>query len=111
MEENIINKTYDFLLYLIPQIEKFPRSQKFLIADRIETNILDILNHLIRAYYSKKNSKVTELTETNIRLEQLRFLFRLCHDMKLISHKKFGILSEKLNEIGKMCGGWLKSIS
>lgn len=30
--ENILTKTYDLLLYAIPQLNKFPRSHKFLIT-------------------------------------------------------------------------------
>ncbi len=52
-EVDAITKLYDFLLWIIPKLEKFPRSQKFLIADRIETVLLDILDLLIEAAYSK----------------------------------------------------------
>ncbi|MBW2647803.1 MAG: hypothetical protein JRE23_16860 [Deltaproteobacteria bacterium] len=52
-EVNAITKLYDFLLWIIPKLEKFPRSQKFLIADRIETALLDVLDLLIEAAYSK----------------------------------------------------------
>jgi hypothetical protein len=48
-----ITLTYDLLKWSIPTIEKFPRSQRFLLGDRIENNILDILELLIRANYSK----------------------------------------------------------
>ena len=35
--ETILTLTYDFLLYLIPQLSKYPRDQKFVLGDRIET--------------------------------------------------------------------------
>ncbi len=43
-EVDAITKLYDFLLWIFPKLEKFPRSQKFLIADRIETVLLDVLD-------------------------------------------------------------------
>ena len=46
-EVDAITKLYDFLLWIIPKLEKFPRSQKFVIADRIETVLLDVLDLLI----------------------------------------------------------------
>ena len=36
-----------FLLWLIPAVEKFPRSQKFLLGDRIQNAALDVLERLI----------------------------------------------------------------
>ena len=34
-EIDAITKLYDYLLWMIPKLERFPRSQKFLLADRI----------------------------------------------------------------------------
>lgn len=34
---------YRFLLWLVPAVEKFPRSQKFLLGDRIQSVALDVL--------------------------------------------------------------------
>ena len=43
-EVDAITKLYEFILWIIPKLEKFPRSQKFLIADRIEIVLLDVLD-------------------------------------------------------------------
>jgi len=50
-----------FLRRIIPQLEKFPRNQKFLLGDRIENHILDLLELFIKAFYSPKNHKVNLL--------------------------------------------------
>ena len=34
---------YRFLLWLVPTVERFPRSQKFLLGDRIQGATLDVL--------------------------------------------------------------------
>lgn len=31
-----LEKTYQFLLWLIPTVEKFPKTQKFLLGDRMQ---------------------------------------------------------------------------
>ncbi len=108
-QENIILKTFELLKYSIPLLEKLPRSQKFIIGDRIETKMLDIQEKLIEAYYTKHN-KVDILRNVNIQLEQLRYLVRLLHEMKYVNTEKYGTLSEKINEVGRMCGGWEKSL-
>ncbi len=41
-----------FLLWLIPTVEKFPRSQKFLLGDRIQTEALRVQDALIEATYT-----------------------------------------------------------
>ena len=53
-EVDDITKLYDFLLWIIPKLEKFLRSQKFFIAaERIEAVLLDVLDLLIEAAYCK----------------------------------------------------------
>lgn len=36
-----LDKAYQFLVWLVPTVEKFPRSQRFLLGDRIQTMALD----------------------------------------------------------------------
>jgi hypothetical protein len=44
-----IEAHYQFLAWLVPTIEKFPKSHKFTIGDRIETIAFDVLEALIQA--------------------------------------------------------------
>jgi len=107
-KEDILTKTYDLLLYLIPQLAKFPRDQKFLLGDRIEALLLDYLEDMIQAYYSKE--KISILEKSNLKLERLRYLVRLSHDLKCVSHERYGFVSEKINELGRIAGGWRKAV-
>jgi hypothetical protein len=40
--DNILTRLQDLLVYLIPQLNKFPRDQKFVPGERIETKLLDV---------------------------------------------------------------------
>jgi hypothetical protein len=46
---NILTKLQDLLVYLIAQLNKFPRDQKFVLGDRIETKLLDVQEDCLRA--------------------------------------------------------------
>lgn len=105
-EVDAVAKLYDFLLWIIPKLEKFPRSQKFLIADRIETIMLDVLELLIEAAYSKR--KAGPLRAANLKIEQLRYLIRLSKDLKLLSLKSYEFSARSIDGVGVSVGGWLK---
>lgn len=105
-KETIITKTYDLLKYSIPILSRFPRDQKFLLGDQFQKLLTDILDAFIEAYYSRK--KLPILLPVNLQLEKLRYRIRLSHDFNFISHKQYGQLSEKVDEIGRMLGGWIK---
>jgi len=105
-EVNALTKTYDLLLWIIPQLEKFPKSQKYLLGDRIETVLLDIMDLIIQSIYTK--NKASFLKKANLKIEKLRYLIRLTTDLKYLSIKKYEYVSRCLNEIGSEIEGWLK---
>ena len=82
------------------RVEKFPRSQKFTLGDRIVNISLDTLDVLIEATYTRK--RLPLLQKANVQLEKLRFLIRLCHDFKLLSTKQYTYISNEINEVGKL---------
>ena len=82
----IITKVYDFLLYLIPQISDLPRSQRYLLGDRLELAAFDVLEILLEACYSQ--SKLPLLKTANVKLEKIRYYIRLSKDLKLISMQR-----------------------
>lgn len=102
-----LEKCYQFLLWLIPAVEKFPRAQKFLLGDRIQGMALDVLECLIEATYSK--NPALHLNQTNLHLEKLRYLFRLAHDLKCFDGRRYEFAARAVDEIGKLAGGWLKA--
>lgn len=52
-KETVVTHTYDLLKYIVPQLLKFPRAQKFVLADKIQQNLTYILELLIEAYARK----------------------------------------------------------
>ena len=73
-QEDIVNRVYQFLVEMIPRLEKLPRSQKFLIADRLESMILDLLQALTEAYYTTREPEVPKFTQAKGRSMILRLL-------------------------------------
>ena len=98
---------YRFLLWLVPAVERFPRSQKFLLGDRIQCVALDVLERLIEATYTKQRSD--HLAKANLGLEKLRFLFRLARDLRCLDHRRYEHAARNLDETGRKVGAWSKT--
>ena len=81
-QEAIVQKNYEFLLHILPQLSKFPRNQQFLLTDMMQTKLMDLQDAYIKAYYAVRKEKGEILRECNFGLEQLRYLARLLHDLK-----------------------------
>ena len=77
---------YRFLLWLVPMVERFPRSQKFLLGDRTQATVLGVLDSLIEATCTRQRGP--HLACANLGLEKLRFLMRLAHDLGHPDHRR-----------------------
>lgn len=98
---------YRFMLWLVPTVERFPRSQKYLIGDRLQTTALGVFETLIEATYTRNRDPL--LVRANLGLEKIRFLFRLATDLKLIDLRRYEYAARGLDEIGRLVGGWRKA--
>jgi hypothetical protein len=102
----VITKLYDLILWLMQQIPKFPRSHRFVLGDRIEQGVLDVLELLIEAAYTR--NKADLLKRTNLQLEKVRYLIRLSKDLELLSLRQYHYVAQHIDEVGRMVGGWLQ---
>ena len=82
-----------------------------MLADRIQSQLLDFLEGLIEAYYSDKERKKPLLKSSNLQLEKLRYLVRLSKDLQCIDLQRYEVISKKMDDIGRQVGAWLKGIS
>jgi len=98
---------YQFLLWLVPTLEKFPRSQKFLLGDRLQAQALSVLDSLIAATYSRE--RAGHLRAANLELEKLRFGMRLAKDLRHLDFSRYEFAARAIEEIGRLVGGWLKT--
>lgn len=102
----IFQKSYDLFKLLHQYIAKFPRSEKYCLSQKIKNTSINFLDQIIRA--NNARNKRPYLEEASQLLEILRIYLRLCYDLKLIGLRRYEIISKRINEIGRMLGGWLK---
>ena len=95
-----------FIRWLIPTVEGFPKSQKFLLGDRMQNTALDVLERLIEATYGV--NRATNLKAANLGLEKLRHLFRLASDLRHIDKRRYEYAARELDGVGRMVGGWIR---
>lgn len=103
----IFEKVYQLVLWLYPTIQKFPKSQRFVLGQQIENTALDILRGIIRA--NAEPDKLPLLKSASVDLDTLRILLRLAKDLKFLSIRQYAFAAELVNEVGKLLGGWIKS--
>jgi four helix bundle protein len=109
----IFVKTYDLLLWLLPTTTKFPREQRFVLAQRVQETALALQERLIEAGSLPQNDrrgKLARLQQANIELTKLRFHLRLCRDLELLKPNQHQHVSQMVDEVGRLLGGWFKAL-
>lgn len=110
MEElKILQKTFDMMNYAYPALAQYPKGEKFaLVADikRCMDVMLERINEANKKYYKK-----TTLQELDVEVEKLKAYVRLSYNLGFLPPKKYEQWSGLVVEIGRMVGGWIKSVS
>src|SRR3989344_125619 len=86
----------------------FPKSDRFL-GQKVETVILEILELLLSASYSDRQTKHILLKKASEKVDLLKYLIRIAFEIKALNLKMYINLEENILIIGKMLGGWIRS--
>ena len=71
---------------------------------------MEIVEFSVAASYLNRGQKFPYVQKAVLKLDILKFILQVSWEIKALDNKKFIVLSEKLDEIGKMLGGWRKSL-
>ncbi len=112
MQENILNKIYDFWKVLLPVAGKFPKQYKFVLGERMQNLASELMELSVEAYFSPGGTEAKQvlLQKANLKVELMRRYLRLSFDLGLVSMASLERLQRSVDEIGRMIGGWLRSI-
>lgn len=92
---------------IVPHISKGAR---YTIGSRIENKFLDLLELAYSAYFTEKEKKAEKILQCILILDTLKFIISVAWEGKLISNKHCEDVALKLDEVGKMFGGWKKNL-
>jgi hypothetical protein len=88
----------------------FPKSHHFTVGSKIDCIFLDCIELSFLASYANGEEKINLVGKTISRLDLLKLLLQLVWETKCLDNNKYGVLSENLDEIGKMLGGWKRQL-
>lgn len=108
-ELKIRQKTEDMIAYAYEALRQFPKSERHTLAADIKHCMFRLLRLIIET--NKRYYKKTALQEMDVELDLLRSYVRLAMSLGFLPFKKYEVWSGYLAEIGRMLGGWMKSVS
>ncbi len=82
-----IEAHFQFILWLTQTVDKFPRSQRFILGDRIQTTALDVLEDLIEATYTR--DRRGHLARANLGIEKMRYFCRIAVELHYLDKRRY----------------------
>ena len=101
-----VQKAYDLGKEILPRVAKYPKEYRYSLGERLNDNALDIIELLVQATYTREKARL--LDQANVKLERMRFLLRLSHELGALSTKGFEHVMKMVTELGRQIGGWRK---
>ena len=103
----VVESCHELLLWLIPQLDGFPRNRRFTLGERLESTLIQVLELLVQAAYSR--DKRTPLALAKSRLAVVRHLWRLSFQLQVVSLRRYEYGAGLIDGVGRQVGGWLRS--
>ncbi|WP_286796602.1 four helix bundle protein [Psychrobacter sp. UBA6291] len=120
-ESNLDKKFIQTMKLLNIYLNHFPSHEKHGLALKIRQTAYEMYDYIVEA--QKRYHKKTTLTNLDIKHEQLRMQVRLAFELSYFGHpktekvsvqklnaKRYLVISASIDEIGKIIGGWIKSL-
>lgn len=106
----ILRKTLDLYKAIYALRVSVSKQDRYTLWLRVENSCLDVVEGLLQSTALYKGEKLPALNVVSTKLNLLRFFVRLARETRVIDTKKYILLQQPIDEIGRMLGGWIKSV-
>lgn len=106
----IFTKTTDFISWLVPLTNHFPKLHRHTITRRLLDAALDFQETLLEANNLRGQDRILRLSAADACLDKVRLYLRLVNRWHWINMGQYEHAGRMLAELGRLLGGWGKSI-
>lgn len=87
------------------------RVDRLTIGTKIDETYLSLLEHIFRATFAyDKFEKLSVVSQAVAKCDLLKFFLQMGWEQKILNNTLYGSLIVHLDEVGRMLGGWRKSL-
>jgi hypothetical protein len=90
---------------------RIPKTKRYTLWSKCETTVLTILESIIASGHYFGSKQLETLRTASVELDMLKVFIRLAKETRCINSKQYVEIETKVQEIGRMLGGWIKFAS
>jgi four helix bundle protein len=107
-EMPVFSRTFDFLSWLLPATNHFPRAHRHTVTQRLLDAAFDLRERLEEANWRQGSARMEKLREADEALSKVRLYLRLAYRWQWLSPGQYEHVAAMVTEIGQLIGGWQK---
>jgi hypothetical protein len=109
----VYEKWEELARYLLVALQSYPKSERYVLAADTRRACILLGRYIYRAnaVSNLSGEKREMIRQADLALVDLKLLIRLGMLLEYLPLKKYEILIGYTTEIGKMIGGWIKSVN
>ncbi|MDD2753414.1 MAG: four helix bundle protein [Candidatus Portnoybacteria bacterium] len=88
-----------------------PKTHRHTLGQKIDNLLVEIIEAIAIAIFLKPEEKISYVRIAIRKTDTLKIFLMILWETKSLDNKKYIALSEKLNEVGRMLGGWNGQLS
>lgn len=107
-ETPIFTRTFDFLTWLLPMTNNFPKAHRHSFTQRLLDGAFDLQERLEEANLRKGRARLERLYLADEALAKVRIYLRLAARWGWLTDGQYHHVAQMVAEIGRLLGGWQK---
>ncbi len=85
-----------------------PKDARYTLGSKIDVSLIETIEAVFSASYLGGEKKLPYLQRAAAKLDLVKFFLQTLWEIGALDNKKYIVLSEKFDGVGKMLGGWLR---
>ena len=102
----LLAKAKSCYLLWITFYETLPKLHKYTLGQKIDTLFVEVIEAISIATFLSREEKLPYVRAAIRKMDTVKIFLMILWEIKSLHDKKYIHLSVKINEIGKMLGGW-----
>ena len=102
----VLQKLKEAYLFWYQNYAILPKTHRYSLGKKIDKFFIDVMEAVITASFLYQTEKLPYVRLAIRKTDTLKIFLMILWETKSIDNKKYIALSLKLNEVGKMLGGW-----
>ena len=107
---SILKKSIDGYKLWQEYAKHFPKISRYSLGGKIDCLFAEMMEFIFTASYLPKTEKLPFIQKSINKCDLLKFFLQVAWEIKALDNHKFSTLSQSINEIGRMLGGWHNKI-